>query len=278
MSVNLGFLESGAFDVIDLGCYLDQAAYPPWGYEVTHIDHDKGAHAIASFFNKRDFAGKDGDAVRPDDFPEMMGMAWSQVKLSDHTGNHIDAPYHFGPTAEGRPAKTIDEVPLEWCMGAGVRLDFRHLQGKDIQVDDLKAAFDRLSLTPKEGMIPLLWTGADAYIDDEEKYWKTQAGLSLDGLNFLLDAGIRLIAIDAFAMDVSYETMKKLRNSDDPQFFPAHMAGRKREHMHLEKLVNLGAIPRDHGFLFAAFPVKLRGGSAGWVRPVALVPKAGTAG
>jgi kynurenine formamidase len=42
--------------------------------------------------------------------------------------------------------------------------------------------------------------------------------------------------------------------------------------MHLEKLTNLGALPQPHGFWFAAFPVKLRGGSAGWVRPVALVP------
>jgi len=42
--------------------------------------------------------------------------------------------------------------------------------------------------------------------------------------------------------------------------------------MHLEKLTNLGAIPRPTGFFFVATPMKLRGGSAGWVRPVALVP------
>ncbi|PZS22870.1 MAG: hypothetical protein DLM54_02265 [Acidimicrobiales bacterium] len=56
------------------------------------------------------------------------------------------------------------------------------------------------------------------------------------------------------------------------QFFPLHFVGRAREHMHLEKLTNLGALPRVTGFVFVAFPVKLRDGSAGWVRPVALVP------
>ena len=269
----LEMFEHGAFDVLDLGCYLDQAAYPPWGFEVTHVSHEKGAHAIASFFNRRGFTSHDSAAVSAKDFPEEMGMSWSQVKLSDHTGNHIDAPFHFGPVVEGAPAKTIDEVPLDWCFGPGVRLDFRHLMGKDIQVDDLRQELRRLRYELRPGVIPLLWTGADEHIEDDEKYWKTQAGLSLAGLHFLLDCGVKLVAIDAFAMDVSYETMRELRDQSDPQFFPAHMAGRQREHMHLEKLVNLGALPRDHGFFFAAFPIKLRGGSAGWVRPVAIVPR-----
>lgn len=265
------------FEIIDLGCYLDEAAYPPWGFAARHVTHTQGAKAMSNFLNIREFKSKTEDKVSQTDFPESLGLSWTHVTMSDHTGNHIDAPYHFGPVVEGQPAKTIDQVPLDWCVGPGVRLDFRHLQGKDIQANDIRNELERIGFKLKPGVIPLLWTGADAFIQDDDKYWKTQAGLSLEGLHYFLDHGIKLIAIDAFAMDVSHSTMQEILKEDDPQFFPAHFAGREREHMHLEKLVNLGSIPMDHGFIFAAFPIKLRGGSAGWVRPVAMIPKtAGT--
>jgi kynurenine formamidase len=263
---------SEPFETIDLGTYLDQAAYPPWGYHVKHVTHAEGAKAMANFLNLRDFAS-DGRGAHVDDFPESIGLSWSWVQLSDHTGNHIDAPYHFGPLCEGKPAKTIDQVPLSWCAGPGVRLDLRHCMGRDITVDDLRRELARVEYELKPGTIPLLWTGSDANIADDDKYWQYQAGLSLEGLYHFLDAGVRLVAIDAYALDVSYNTMQQQSQQADPQFFPAHFAGRAREHMHLEKLTNLGALPRPHGFFFAAYPIKLRGGSAGWVRPVALVPR-----
>jgi kynurenine formamidase len=52
--------------------------------------------------------------------------------------------------------------------------------------------------------------------------------------------------------------------------FPAHFVGREREHLHKEKLANLGAIQRPFGFKVSALPIKITGGSAGWVRPVAI--------
>jgi len=260
------------FEIIDLGVYPDQAAYPPWGYKAKHVTHAEGARAMANFLNLRDFQGPAGQ-LGAADFPESLGLAWTQVHLSDHAGNHIDAPYHFGPLVEGQPAKTIDKVPLSWCAGPGVRLDFRSHQGRDISSDDLRRELERIEVTLVPEAIPLLWTGADAYIDDEREYWPRQAGLSLEGLNYLLDCGVRLIGIDAYAMDVSHATMQRQKAEGDSRFFPLHFVGRAREHMHLEKLANLGRLPRPSGFYFAAFPIKLRGASAGWVRPVAMVPR-----
>lgn len=260
------------FEIIDLGVYPDQAAYPPWGYKAKHVSHAQGAHAMARFLNLREFHGAQGE-LAAGDFPEALGLAWTQVNLSDHAGNHIDAPYHFGPTVEGQPAKTIDQVPLSWCAGPGVRLDFRSHQGRDISAEDLRRELARIEVALLPGAVPLLWTGADQYIDDEKEYWPRQAGLSLEGLNYLLDQGVHLIGIDAYAMDVSHATMQRQQAAGDARFFPLHFVGRAREHMHLEKLTNLGALPRPSGFFFAAFPIKLRGASAGWVRPVAMVPQ-----
>jgi kynurenine formamidase len=149
------------------------------------------------------------------------------------------------------------------------------MQGQDISADDIRAELARIDATLTPGCIPLIWTGADEVIDDDDLYWKTQAGLSIEALHFLLDGGVKLIGIDAYALDVSHDTMQSaITGSDkDARFFPAHFVGREREHMHLEKLANLGALPHPTGFLFAAFPIKIRGGSAGWVRPVAMFPK-----
>ncbi len=263
-----------SFRIIDLGVYLDQANYPPWGFTSKVIDHRRGAAAMANFFNVRGVgSAAGGKRVGREDFPEDMGLGWMDVHLSDHAGNHIDAPWHFGPVVEGRPAKTIDEVPLEWCCGPGVRLDFRSHLGRDIEVEDLQAQVAATGAELAPGTIVLLWTGADQYIDDDDRYFQCQGGLSVAGLNWLLDHGIKLIGIDAYAMDVSYESMEQARLADQPQFFPLHFVGRAREHMHLEKLTNLGALPKASGFFFSALPMKLRGGSAGWVRPVAMVPE-----
>jgi len=258
------------FEIVDLGCFLDQAAYPPWGFRATHVTHAQGAQAMANFFNAREFSP---ERVAADDVEAGLGLAWTSVTMSDHTGNHIDAPFHFGPEVAGRRARTIDEVPLSWCAGPGVRLDFRGFERRDIGVDDLRRELDRIEARLAPGTIPLLWTGADEQLDHNDRYWEEQAGLSVAGLHWILDQGVKLIGIDAYAMDVSHATMQKSFDSHAPEFFPLHFVGREREHMHLEKLTRLGSLPRPRDFWFVAMPIKLRGGSAGWVRPVAFVPR-----
>jgi kynurenine formamidase len=39
----------------------------------------------------------------------------------------------------------------------------------------------------------------------------------------------------------------------------------------MEKLANLAAIGRPHGFKVSCFPVKIKRASAGWCRPVAII-------
>jgi kynurenine formamidase len=61
------------------------------------------------------------------------------------------------------------------------------------------------------------------------------------------------------------------RTGDGRFIWPAHFAGITRSYCQIEKLANLGAIGRPHGFRVAAFPVKIARGSAGWARVVAFV-------
>ncbi|HUA34797.1 MAG TPA: cyclase family protein [Candidatus Binataceae bacterium] len=248
--------------IIDIGVPLEAAPVAPWTYRFKRVEHDEGARAMLKLFK--------GSAVG--DYPESMGLGWETITLTGHAGNHIDAPWHFGPLCEGRPARTIDQIPLEWCYGPGVRLDFRHRQGEDITIEDIERELEHIDYRLKPLDIVLLWTGADEFIEDVHEYTRRQAGLSVEGQHYLLDHGVKLIGIDGIAMDVSFATMQRAFREGQPDpFFPAHFVGRAREHLHMEKLANLGAIPYPHGFIVSALPIKITGASAGWVRPVAIV-------
>ena len=74
-------------------------------------------------------------------FPDQLGLANEKILLDSHAGTHMDAPWHFGPLCESRAAKTIDQIPLEWCFGPASVLDVRHKKaGETITPEDLRQA------------------------------------------------------------------------------------------------------------------------------------------
>ena len=106
--------------LIDISVPLqnDVPADPPGGHPtIQYIDHQQGLPRMLQFF----------EGLKAEDLPDGQGWAVEQVQLSTHNGTHLDAPWHFHPTMNrGERSWTIDEVPLEWCLQPGVKLDFRH--------------------------------------------------------------------------------------------------------------------------------------------------------
>jgi kynurenine formamidase len=212
--------------------------------------------------------------VCPEDLVYSNGLGWAveEVRAITHTGTHVDAPYHYGPTAEGRPARRIDEVPLEWCFAPGVVLDLRHkAPGECITVAALQAALQRLPYQLRPLDIVLLHTGADKRLDSKDYF--AQPGLGREGVLWLLEQGVKVIGIDAYTLDRPFASMSAdyRRSGDGRYIWPAHFAGLTREYCQIEKLANLERIGRAHGFLVSCLPVKIKGASAGWCRAVALV-------
>ena len=84
--------------------------------------------------------------LKKGDLPDGEAWAVEMVQLITHNGTHLDAPYHFASTMNrGERAITIDEVPLDWCMQPGVKLDFRHFDdGYVVTADDLTAELARI--------------------------------------------------------------------------------------------------------------------------------------
>jgi hypothetical protein len=46
----------------------------------------------------------------------------------------VDAPWHYASTTDGgKRAMTIDEMPLDWFLRPGVKLDFRHMESGHVE-------------------------------------------------------------------------------------------------------------------------------------------------
>ena len=109
-------------------------------------------------------------------FPrDFVGWADDTItKMGVHSTTHIDAPWHYGPTSGGARAQTIDEMPLEKCIGPGVVLDLTHKADDDaITPADLEAALVKTGATLNEHTIVLIRTGRDKLMGTKE-FWKTR--------------------------------------------------------------------------------------------------------
>ena len=195
-----------------------------------------------------------------------------QVTLSTHNGTHIDAPYHYHSTMDGgKRAITIDEVPLEWCWGRGVKLDFRHFEdGHVVTADEMEAAFQAIGHEVQAGDIVLVNTAAGAAYG-QPHYVATGCGMGREATLYLTDRGVRVCGTDAWSWDAPFvHTAKRVAETGDASLiWEGHRAGMVHGYCHIEKLANLDSLPAT-GFEVACFPVKVKAASAGWCRPVAI--------
>ena len=235
------------------------------------------SNATSSFeFNKHEitYLGPDLTAAEssnwglgPDYWPDGVALSAEVVTLSTHSGTHVDAPLHYGPAANGH-TRAIDEVPLEWCFGDGVRLDLRGAdRSAGISRADVEAELDRIGHELKPLDIVLVWTGTNL---KEPQYEQRHAGLRVDATEFLVDSGVKLIGIDAWGLDRPFDLMIEDARAGRAQFWESHLLGRRKEYCQIERLANLEALPRPTGFVVSAFPFKLERASAGWARVVAI--------
>ena len=248
--------------VIDLSVPTESSPSEPLPLEVVHQEHSQGVEAMEKFFG-----------CHRSHLPQGLGWANDRVKMNAHSGTHVDAPWHYFPTAEGKRARTIDEMPLDWFYGDGVVLDLRHKpNGSAIVIADLEQALTRIGYKIKPWDIVLIQTGADRYWGKPE-YFEIGCGMTRASTLWLIKQGVRVMGIDAWGWDRPFWAIKEAfqRKGDKSILWEAHRVGIEKEYCHIEKLANLDKLPQPFGFQVACFPVKLTGGSAGWCRAVAII-------
>ncbi len=206
-------------------------------------------------------------------WPDGVGWAVESVTLSTHSGTHVDAPAHYGPAAQGE-TRTIDRVPLRWCFSDGVLLDMTYKKrGEGITDEDVQKALATIGYTLKPYDIILIRTDTSKHFK-EPGYDMLHAGLRRSATEWLVDQGVRLIGIDAWGIDRPFDVMVQEAKAGESQFWESHLLGRQKEYCQIEKLANLDQLPKPFGFKVAAFPVNLKGASAGWSRVVAIFEEA----
>ena len=252
--------------LIDISVPLenDVASDPP-GYlpRIEYIDHKASLPELLRVF----------PGLKEHDLPDGEGWAIEKIQLITHNGTHLDAPYHFHSTMDrGERAITIDEVPLDWCFQPGVKLDFRHLpDGYVATADDVQAELKRIGHTLEPLEIVVVNTAAGARYGSTN-YVNSGCGMGREATLYLLERGVRVTGTDAWSWDAPfvYTAGKYLECGNASLIWEGHKAGREIGYCHLEKLHNLEELPPD-GFTVSCFPVKIRGGSAGWTRAVAIL-------
>jgi kynurenine formamidase len=163
--------------IIDLSVPVEDSPSEPIRPQVDFEDHDRTAPLVAGIFG-----------CEVDELPDGKGWASETVTLITHAGTHVDAPYHYFPTCDGERARAIDELPLDWFIRPGVRIDLRGLErGAEITPEHLQDALGGHELEPMD--IVLLWTGAEEAWGTPE-YVNAGSGLGRDGTLWLLDRGL----------------------------------------------------------------------------------------
>ena len=195
----------------------------------------------------------------------------NSFKAAEHGGTHLDAPSHF---AEGRHRS--DEIPLDRLIGPAAVVDVsaKALNNPDYQVsveDFLQWEAKNGKL--KEGVILLLYTGFGKYWPDRKKYMGTDQrgseavpklhfpGLHPDAASWLV-AQRKISAIGLDTPSIDYGQSK---------LFKSHRILFDRNIPAFENVANLHRMP-PKGALVIALPMKIKKGSGGPLRIVALLP------
>jgi kynurenine formamidase len=202
------------------------------------------------------------------------GYYYSAYRYSaaEHGGTHIDAPVHF---AKGR--NTVDEIPLDQLIGPGIVVDVTRQCDKNpdylISERDLKD-WERRHGKIAAGTIVLLRTGFGKFYPDRKKYLGTDQrgagavpklhfpGLHPEAARWLtLNRRIKAIGLDTASIDYGQSTL-----------FESHRTLFAKDIPALENVANLDKLPVT-GFSVIALPMKIKGGSGGPLRIVAIIPR-----
>ena len=251
---------------VDLSIPLDQDVItdPPFMRpKITYQTHAETVAEAQHFF----------PGVTAEQMPGGQGFAASEtLTLSTHNGTHLDAPWHYHPTMDGgQRAITIDEVPLDWCFRPGVKLDLRHLEdGHVVTAVEVEAELGRIGYALQPFDIVLVNTRAGSALGDPN-FVNVGCGMGYEATMYLTERGIRVTGTDAWSWDApfSYTARRVAETSDTSLIWEGHKAGRDIGYCHMEKLTNLESLPA-HGFTVSCFPAKVKRGSAGWTRAVAI--------
>ena len=243
--------------------------------DIERVSHKAGIEKFNRLIMSKTLKGKikhllGKRILKKEDLPDEEFLSLEIVHSPVHVGTHLDYSFHYGSISEGRPSKTADEIPLDWCYQDGVKLNLIHKKPNEVvSSEDVESALNKINYKLKELDIVLLHTGADKFYGSP-KYFTEYPGIDISAIDYLLDRGIKIFGVDTMGIDRPYKLMLKEFLENKKSLYPAHFYGRKREFIHIERLTHLERLPA-YGFKVICFPIRIKQTGAAWARVVAII-------
>ncbi len=189
---------------------------------------------------------------------------------NEHGGTHLDAPVHF---AEGK--WTTDQIPLDRLIGSAVVVDVSAASAENADYQVTVADFTGWEATHgaiEPDTIVLVrtdfakrWPDARSYLGTDEKGADAVARLHFPGLHpdaarWLVEKRVKAVGLDTASIDYGQSAL-----------FESHRILYQRNIPAFENLTALDALP-VRGATVYALPMKIKGGSGGPLRAIAVVP------
>jgi arylformamidase len=110
----------------------------------------------------------------------------SRLACSVHTGTHVDAPHHFL-----NDHRTIDSLPLDVLIGSA-----QVLQISDEVSLITSGILEKAGISSGTSRLLLKTRNSHLWEQGDKEFFKDFVGVSLDGADWLVRAGIKLVGID----------------------------------------------------------------------------------
>ena len=236
------------------------------GWRMVDLSH---AYANDTLYWPTDTDGYRLDTLAEGETPGGYFYAAKAFATAEHGGTHLDAPFHFAEGGDDTAA-----IPLVRLILPGIVIDVSEAAAADpdylVTIEDVTTWEDEHGPVP-EGSAVLIrtgwaarWPDALAYLGDDTP--GETANLHFPGIG---EAATRLLVEDRRAGLLGIDTASIDRGQSTD--FIAHQIGAAAGVPNLENVADLSALPPT-GFLLAALPMKIEGGTGAPVRIVALIP------
>jgi kynurenine formamidase len=212
------------------------------------------------------FVAFSGPQLTPHLRHEEIGVAANTLTMAEHTGTHIDAPFHFDP--EGLTIDAVDPTAL--LMKPYKKFDLTAddpQPGSLVSVEALRRAADRGGFALERGDVALIEMGWDRYWTDDgdhtHDFWGTNMpGLDEDACAYLVDVGVVAVGSDTAACDNALKDGEIVSAVGHTHWFLPQGI------VIVEGLMGLSQVPATG--LIVALPLKIAGGSGSPVRVLLL--------
>jgi arylformamidase len=196
-----------------------------------------------------------------------LGFNTKLLIMEDHTGTHVDAPFHFYDGTHRQPrGHTVAEIPLEKLMGEAVLIDVSQKSPRDpVDRAMLERAAKAQETQIRSGDVVLVRFWPGAWGEPRKEFFETR-GLTDDACEWLSERGAKCVGVDHPNLE------GRLASEHGNLDSPGHLLflHPEREVPIIENLVHLEAI-RARRFRFAALPLKIAGATGSPVRAIAFV-------